>query len=301
MQLEAFLKVVESEGISYERNVPMNLHTSFKIGGAADVFLTVSSEQQLRIIYVAARENNVPLFCIGKGSNLLVSDKGIQGAVVSLAGLNYIEINGENITCGAGASLASLCTAARDAGLSGLEFAYGIPGSVGGAVFMNAGAYGGEMSHVVLSARCMDENGSFFEMPLEDMCLGYRSSIFKKKSFIVTQLTVKLKMADKADITAKMDELIGRRRDKQPLEYPSAGSTFKRPQGYFAGALIEKNGLKGLTVGGAEVSVKHAGFVINKGGATASDVLFLIEKIKQTVLKADGVELEPEVLFVGRK
>ncbi|MBE6727930.1 MAG: UDP-N-acetylmuramate dehydrogenase [Ruminococcaceae bacterium] len=301
MQLEAFLKVVENKGISYKRNVPMSLHTSFKIGGDADVFITVSNEEELKHITIAAKENGVPLFCIGKGSNLLVSDKGIEGAVVSLLGINSIEINGEYVSCGAGASLASLCTAVRDASLSGLEFAYGIPGSVGGAIFMNAGAYGGEMSQVAVSARCMDENGVFFEMPLEDMCLGYRSSAFKKNGFIVTKLTLKLAFGDKSLINAKMEELIGRRRDKQPLEYPSAGSTFKRPQGYFAGALIEKNKLKGVSIGGAQVSEKHAGFVINKGGATSNDVLALIQKIKQIVFEADGVELEPEVLFIGRK
>ena len=301
MQLETFLKAVENKGISYKLNVPMKLHTSFKIGGNADAFVTVSSEEELNFVFLAAKQNDVPLFCIGKGSNLLVSDEGIEGVVVSLAGINGVEINDEYVRCGAGASLASLCNAVRDAGLSGLEFAYGIPGSVGGAIFMNAGAYGGEMSQVAVSARCMDYDGNFVDIPLEEMCLSYRSSIFKQNGFIVTYLTLKLCYGDKECITERMNELIGRRCDKQPLEYPSAGSTFKRPTGYFAGALIEKNNLKGVSVGDAEVSVKHAGFVINKGNATAVDVLSLIEKIKQTVLEADGVELEPEVLFVGRK
>lgn len=301
MQLEAFIAEVENKGISCVRGEPMARHTTFRIGGNADVFITVSKTEQLSFALKAARRYEVPVFCIGRGSNLLVSDKGIAGAVISLAGMNEITVEGDRIICGAGASLSALCVAARDASLSGLEFAFGIPGSVGGALFMNAGAYGGEMSQAVVSAECVGENGEYRTVELGEMELGYRTSIFKRGGLYITSVAVRLIPAERSEITAKMEELTARRKEKQPLEYPSAGSTFKRPEGHFAGALIEKNGLKGTCCGGARVSEKHAGFVINSGGASCNDVLGLIEKVQNTVLRNDGVMLEPEVLFVGRE
>lgn len=300
MQLEAFLEVLKSKGISYETDVPMKQHTTFKIGGAADAFVTVSSEEQLGAVLRAAAHCGVPVLCVGKGSNLLVSDEGLAGAAVSLARLREIAVAGEEITCGAGAPLSALCAAARDASLSGLEFAYGIPGSVGGAVFMNAGAYGGEMAQAVCRVRAMAPDGTIELLSGDELRFGYRTSVFRTNGLIVTSVTVALRPGKREEISAKMEELMNRRREKQPLEYPSAGSTFKRPEGHFAGALIEKNGLKGARVGAAAVSEKHAGFIINTGGARAQDVRALIEKIRQTVLSADGVLLEPEVLFVGR-
>jgi UDP-N-acetylmuramate dehydrogenase len=191
--------------------------------------------------------------------------------------------------------------AAQKASLTGLQFAYGIPGTVGGALYMNAGAYGGEMSQVVVSASAVDIDGNTIELSLADMRLGYRTSVFKNTKLIITSVTLKLEIGDAQEIKTAMDDIYARRRNKQPLEYPSAGSTFKRPEGYFAGALIEQNNLKGVAVGGAQVSEKHAGFVINTGNATCQDVLSLIKKVQATVKSANGVDLEPEVIFVGRK
>lgn len=301
MQTEPFIEVLKSKGIKFALSEPMKNHTTFRIGGAADIFITVSSEEQLCAALAAAREYGVPVFCVGKGSNLLVSDGGIEGAVISLSGLNEIKISGNIISCGAGAALSALCIAARNAGLSGLEFAYGIPGSAGGAVFMNAGAYGGEISDVVRSVRAADMNGNIYAVSAADLKFGYRTSAFRENGLIILSAEFELRRAEYEEINGKMEELLNKRREKQPLEYPSAGSAFKRPTGYFAGALIEKNGLKGARVGGAQVSVKHAGFIVNAGGASASDVLKLIEEVKEKVLRADGVMLEPEILFVGRK
>lgn len=295
---KAFIEALN--GISYTLGEPMNRHTTFKIGGNADVMLTPESVTELCLVIKTAKEYSVPYFILGKGSNLLVSDDGIEGAVISVSKLDKIEATGDRIVCGAGASLAAVCVAARDAALTGLEFAYGIPGSIGGALYMNAGAYGGEMSQVAVCAQCIDGDGNIVTVSSKDMALGYRTSAFKKNGFVITSVTLELKKGDIQQINAQMQELFGRRRDKQPLEYPSAGSTFKRPEGYFAGALIEKNNLKGVAVGGAQVSEKHAGFVINRGGATCSDVRALIEKIQDTVYKNDGVRLETEVISVGR-
>ena len=295
---KAFIEALN--GISYTLGEPMNRHTTFKIGGNADVMLIPESVTQLCLVIKTAKEYSVPYFILGKGSNLLVSDDGIECAVISVSKLDKIKATGDRIVCGAGASLAAVCVAARDAALTGLEFAYGIPGSIGGALYMNAGAYGGEMSQVAVCAQCINGDGNIVTVSSEDMALGYRTSAFKKNGFVITSVTLELKKGDIQQINAQMQELFGRRRDKQPLEYPSAGSTFKRPEGYFAGALIEKNNLKGVAVGGAQVSEKHAGFVINRGGATCSDVRALIEKIQDTVYKNDGVRLETEIISVGR-
>ena len=301
MQLDNLKSGLNEYKIEYKTNEPMSRHTTFKIGGKADVCVKVKTAGQLKTVIALTREFDVPYFILGKGSNLLVSDKGIEGAVISLDGIDDISISGDTVVCGAGASLKSVCLAVRDAGLSGLEFAYGIPGTVGGALYMNAGAYGGEMSQVVSSATALDRDGNTIEFSLNDMKLGYRTSAFKNTDLIITGVTLKLRQGNRDEIRAAMDDFFSRRREKQPLEYPSAGSTFKRPEGYFAGALIEKNMLKGVSVGGAQVSEKHAGFVINKGDATCDDVLSLIKKIQHTVKTADGVDLEPEVIFVGRK
>ncbi len=287
--------------IEYVLAEPMSRHTTFKIGGNADVFVKVKSIDELRSAILSANEFDIPYFVIGKGSNLLVSDKGISGLVISLECLNKIKIEGEIVICDAGASLMTLCTTVQKSGLSGLEFAFGIPGTVGGALYMNAGAYGGEMSQVVTKATAIDKHGNIKEFDLAEMCLGYRTSAFKNTDLIILSAEFKFTKDDQKQIKEKMDDFFGRRRDKQPLEYPSAGSTFKRPEGYFAGALIEKNNLKGVSVGGAQVSQKHAGFVINIGNATANDVKNLIKHIQDTVKASDGVTLEPEVIFVGRE
>ena len=301
MEYKAFEEFCISNKIEYKKNEPMKLHTSFKIGGEADYFVNVASENRLKSVIAEAKKLSIPYFVIGKGSNLLVSDKGIDGVVINLCGMDGITVNGNEITAFAGASLASVCCKAQENCLTGLEFAYGIPASVGGALYMNAGAYGGEMSNVVTKATFVTDEGESGKISVDDMALGYRTSIFKGSRMIITSVTFSLEKGDKAEIKANMEDFIGRRKSKQPLEYPSAGSTFKRPEGYFAGALIEQNGLKGRSVGGAEVSQKHAGFVINKGNATCKDTKELIKIIKDTVFKNNGVALETEVIFIGRE
>lgn len=301
MKYEAFEEFCKKNKIEYLKNEPMKLHTSFKIGGTADLFLSVSSVAELKSVIKEANKQNISYFIFGKGSNLLVSDKGIEGAVISLDSMDEITVKDNIIIAESGATLAAVCNAALEHSLTGLEFAFGIPGSVGGALYMNAGAYGGEMSQVVACAECVKQNGEEEKIALEDMRLGYRTSIFKNNGDIITAVTFKLEYGDKREIKEKMSDFIERRKSKQPLEYPSAGSTFKRPEGYFAGALIEQNGLKGKTVGGAQVSRKHAGFVINTGEATCEDVLNLIADIKAAVLKSNSVELETEVIFVGKE
>lgn len=301
MELKAFADFCGEKGIKYKLNEPMSAHTSFKIGGPADIFAEPKNKSELSDLLKKAAELNIKTFILGKGSNLLISDSGMEGAVLSLSGMNGVEVRGNELTAMAGTALSEVCRAAAENGLTGLEFAYGIPGSVGGALFMNAGAYGGEMADAVKSAEFMGLSGETGRIERADMRLGYRSSIFKSGDMIVTSVTFALEKGEKADIEKAMNDYIGRRKSKQPLEYPSAGSTFKRPVGYFAGALIEKNGLKGVSVGGAMVSEKHAGFVINYNNATCGDVKQLIEKIKQTVKASDGVDLEPEIIFAGRE
>ncbi len=287
--------------INFSANEPMHRHTSFKIGGAADVFAEVNSAEDFAKALSLCKQLQVPFTVIGKGSNLLVSDKGIEGVVICLEKMNTMTVSGEKITVGAGASLTALCNFAASEGLSGLEFAFGIPGSVGGAVYMNAGAYGGEIKDVLESVTAVSKSGEIITLSAQELCLSYRHSVFHQNGATVVEAVFALKKGDAAEIKASMSEIMKRRKDKQPLEFPSAGSTFKRPEGHFAGTLIEQCGLKGTTVGGAQVSVKHAGFVINKGGATARDVLDLIEKVQKTVFENTGVTLEPEVIFVGRE
>ncbi len=297
----SFFEELQKNGIEYRENEIMQQHTSFKIGGAADVFISIKSADQLRSVLLSINKYEIPMFILGHGSNILVSDSGIEGAVISLEALNEITVEGNTITAGAGALLSLVCKSAQCASLSGLEFAYGIPASVGGALYMNAGAYGGEMADVVVSACCIDREGNIKTLEAKDLALGYRTSIFKQNGLIILSVCFSLKCGDGQKILADMEDFLSRRKSKQPLEFPSAGSTFKRPVGYFAGALIEQNGLKGFSVGGAQVSEKHAGFVINRGGATARDVRTLMNEVRKKVLESDGVELHPEVIFVGRE
>jgi UDP-N-acetylmuramate dehydrogenase len=288
--------------IAFREEELLSKHTTFKIGGKADFFVMPETTEEAVKVCAFSKENERPLTVIGKGSNLLVSDDGVEGIVMSLSQLNNIELlDTGTVRAGAGAALTNLCNFALKEGLSGLEFAFGIPGSVGGAVFMNAGAYGGEISHCISSATVLTLNGEIKTIKKEEMALGYRTSCFKTESTIILSADFVLNPANKKEIKAAMDDYMTRRRDKQPLEYPSAGSTFKRPEGHFAGALIENSGLKGFGVGGAEVSVKHAGFLINKNNATCRDVLDLISSVQKKVYERFEVELEPEVIFIGRE
>ena len=289
-----------SLGCPAQRDVPMKNYTSFKIGGPADLFLMPKNEKQVSGIASFCAENGTPVFVLGKGSNILVSDSGIRGAVIFTGGLNSVELTDSlTIKAGSGLSLMQLCNFALENSLSGLEFAFGIPGTVGGAAFMNAGAYGGEMKDVLVSCSHVDMRGMCGVLAGEELDLSYRHSAYEDNGFIITSASVRLEKGEKEQIKEKMYGFLARRKEKQPLEFPSAGSTFKRPQGYFAGALIEQCGLKGTSIGGAQVSEKHAGFVINRGGATADDVLRLVELVAQTVEKETGVRLEPEIRFIG--
>lgn len=281
---------------------PMSRHTSFRIGGPADLLAQPQSEQELAALLAKAVANAVPVTLVGNGSNLLVRDKGIRGLVIKLGNmLNDIVINDNSITFGSGVSLAMASRRAAALALSGLEFAVGIPGSIGGAVYMNAGAYDGEMSKVVTSVRVMDVAGQVEALPASALDFAYRRSALQGSGRIVTAVTVELTPGDKQAIADKMADFSNRRIAKQPLELPSAGSMFKRPPGYFAGTLIDQTGLKGYTVGGAQVSSKHAGFVVNVGGATCADVLQLIADVQDKVFAAHGVRLEPEVLVLGEE
>jgi len=280
----------------------MQKHTSFRIGGPADLMAMPADEAELRELLARAARENIPVTLIGNGSNLLVRDKGIRGLVIKLGNmLNDIKAEGDVITFGSGVSLALASKKAAALGLSGMEFAVGIPGSIGGAVYMNAGAYDGEMSKVVAKVRVMDMAGAVSEIPAEQLDFAYRHTALQNSGKIVISVTVKLTAGDKEAIDAKMADFSSRRISKQPLELPSAGSMFKRPAGYFAGTLIDQTGLKGYTVGGAQVSKKHAGFVVNIGGATAADVLQLIKDVQDKVFAAHGVHLEPEVLVLGEE
>lgn len=281
---------------------PMTKHTSFHIGGPAELMAQPQSEAELQSLLLKAAEAAVPVTLVGNGSNLLVRDKGIRGLVIKLGSmLRDIKVSGNMLTFGSGVSLAQASKKAAELGLSGMEFAVGIPGSIGGAVYMNAGAYDGEMSKVVKSVRVMDAAGEVSELSAGELDFGYRHSALQGSSKIVTSVTVELAADDKQAIAEKMADFSNRRITKQPLELPSAGSMFKRPPGYFAGTLIDQTGLKGYTVGGAQVSTKHAGFVVNIGGATAADVLQLISDVQAKVFAAHGVHLEPEVLVLGEK
>lgn len=278
---------------------PMKKHTTFRVGGPADV-LVQPDETALAAILALCRQYHVSYSFIGNGSNLLVGDKGIRGVVIEMTDpMGNIEVDGTKITAQAGAMLSKIANTAASNGLGGMEFAAGIPGSVGGAVVMNAGAYGGEMKDIIERVYVLDENGAQLELDRDALDLGYRHSCIPDKKYIVTKVVLELVPRDEAEIRSEMKELNEKRAEKQPLQYPSAGSTFKRPEGYFAGKLIMDAGLRGYQVGGAQVSEKHCGFVINKGDATAADICQLMRDVSDKVQAQFGVVLEPEVKMIG--
>ena len=282
------------------REEPMRAHTTFRIGGNARRVAQVTSCAQLSALLELVHREQCPYLLVGNGSNLLVSDEGVDALVILTGGLQRMELTGENVIFAeAGCSLAQLAVFAMKHSLTGLEFAHGIPGSLGGAVCMNAGAYGGEMCQVISSVTAWIPGKGECSMSLEELELSYRHSWFSHNEGVVLSAVLSLKPGEEETIRAQMEELIRRRKEKQPLNYPSAGSTFKRPEGYFAGALIEQCGLKGKRVGDAQVSEKHAGFVVNLGNATCADVLGLIDEVKSTVLDRTGVVLEPEIKVIG--
>lgn len=298
--IEALEKYALSLECSAEREVSMKNYTSFKVGGPAELFLSPEDAGQTAKLVRFCEKEEIPVFVLGKGSNLLVSDRGIKGAVIYTGKQCGISLVDENtMRAQSGASLAQLCTFALENSLSGLEFAYGIPGTVGGAVFMNAGAYGGEMKDVLLNSEYVSTDGTSGELDNEAMELSYRHSAYENSNLVITAASVRLAPADRNEIKSTMNDILARRKEKQPLEYPSAGSTFKRPEGNFAGALIEQCGLKGVSVGGAQVSEKHAGFIINRGGATAADILSLIKHVQARVKAQTGVSLETEIRLIG--
>lgn len=276
---------------------PLKNHCSFRIGGNAEILVVPKNEKVLSSVLKYADERNIPYYILGNGSNVLISDDGLRGITIKLMnGLSDLLYLGDGIiACGAGVSLTKLCNFALSHSLTGLEFAYGIPGSVGGAVYMNAGAYGGEIKNVLMSVRSIDSKGNAEETPADELTLSYRNTSFMKNGRIITAAYFKLEKGDSEEIRAKMDELMEKRKNSQPLDFPSAGSTFKRPEVGYAAAHIDQCGLKGRAVGGASVSTKHAGFVINTGDATFSDVTALMEIIKNEVAEKHGVILEPEV------
>lgn len=279
-------------------NEPMSVHTTFKTGGTADVFVEPSGMDELKKTLRLLKGET--FYLVGNGSNLLVSDEGLRGVVVHLGeGFDEIKIEGNTLICGAAATLSQIARAALNNALSGFEFAAGIPGSLGGAIVMNAGAYDGEMKQVVKRVTLINHEGEIVKKSAEQMQFSYRHSILKEEPFIVLEAEIALQRSKQAAIKEKMDDLAARRREKQPLEYPSAGSTFKRPEGYFAAKLIEDAGLKGFRIGGAQVSPKHAGFVINEKNATSADIYALIKEVQKRVKEHSGVAIEPEVICLG--
>ena len=279
---------------------PMKNHTTFRIGGPADALALPKTPEEVAEVVRFCHEHAQPYYVLGNGSNLLVSDEGYRGLVLQLyRNFNDIQVNGEMITVQSGAMLAAVARTAYQNGLTGLEFASGIPGTIGGAVVMNAGAYGGEMKHVLREVTVLTKEGEVLAIPAKALELGYRTSVIPKNGWIVLGAVLQLKKGDPEQILARMEELKEQRITKQPLDLPSAGSTFKRPEGYFAGKLIMDAGLRGFTVGGAQVSEKHCGFVVNRGNATAADVWELICEVKRRVKERTGVELEPEVKLLG--
>ena len=290
--------------ITGENNIlkdePMAAHTTFRIGGPADYFAMPSSAEEIRRIAALCREKRIPYYIIGNGSNLLVGDRGFRGVIIQIfKNMREIRIDGGTVTAQAGALLSRVAAAAYEAELTGFEFASGIPGTLGGAVRMNAGAYGGEMRQVLKNAQVLTTEGKVITIPAEDMKMGYRTSIVSKMDYVVLGAQLTLGKGVKEEIRARMDELKEKRVSKQPLEFGSAGSTFKRPEGYFAGKLIEDAGLRGFRIGNAQVSEKHCGFVINRGGATAAQVRELMDYIIRRVEETSGVRLEPEVKKIG--
>lgn len=279
---------------------PMKLHTTFRVGGAADYFVRPHSADEIAGLIQLCREQELPYFILGNGSNLLVSDEGYRGMIINVMdNMSGVRVEDGRVSAEAGAMLIRVSTLAKEHALTGLEFASGIPGTIGGAVYMNAGAYGGEMSDVVASVTAIDEEGGLYTFGRDEMDFSYRHSIIEDRKLIVVKTELFLREGDRGEIEARVSELSFARRTKQPLEYPSAGSTFKRPEGYFAGKLIMDAGLRGYTVGGAQVSEKHCGFVVNRGGATAADVMQLISDVREKVESRFGVLLETEVKLLG--
>lgn len=287
-----------------EKNIktfePMSKHTTFRIGGDADIFIMPSSLEELESIVSLMKKESYPYIVVGNGSNLLISDKGIEGAVICTENLTSVSVDGNHIFAECGIKLSALAAEATRNSLSGLEFAAGIPGTLGGGVFMNAGAYDGEMKNVIKTVKIL-RDGDIVDLPAELCNFGYRHSIFQDTDDVILGAEMELTPANKDDISIKIQDLAARRKLKQPLEFPSAGSVFKRPEGYFAGKLIEDSGLRGFQLGGAQVSEKHCGFIINRGGATASDVQNLIKHIKTSVYVRFGVKLQSEIRFIGRR
>ena len=282
-------------------NEPMRNHTSFKIGGNADLFVSVVNEDELKQALNYAKLKNLPITIIGNGSNILVSDKGIRGLVIKID-IQFFKIEDNKkdivVTVGSGNKMMALGIQLKEKEISGFEELSGIPGTIGGAVFMNAGAYGKEMKDMVVSTKCMDKDGKIFELSNEEQKFEYRSSIFNQKEYIILETKLKLEKGNKENIEQKMKEYLNKRKEKQPLEYPSAGSTFKRKEGIVTAKLIDECGLKGYKIGGAMVSEKHAGFIVNTGDATAKDVMDLIKYIKDKIYERYGVEIEEEIKFV---
>lgn len=292
------IQIIDRERVLVDE--PMKKHTTFRVGGNADFFVKPSTVEEVKQVVALCKKENLPYYILGNGSNLLVGDKGYRGVIIQIyKDMNEIVVDGDTIRAQAGALLSKVGSVALDAGLAGFEFAAGIPGTVGGAVMMNAGAYGGEMKDILSSATVLTENGEVLRLSNEELELGYRTSVIAKNSYVVLEAEYQLKAGDKVEIRAQMDELKVRRVTKQPLEYASAGSTFKRPEGYFAGKLIQDAGLRGFEVGGAQVSEKHCGFVINKGDATAADIVELMNQVSEKVFQKFGVTLEPEVRRLG--
>lgn len=294
---DLFSAIVGEENVYL--NEPMAAHTTFEIGGACDCFVCPPSVEALGATLAACAREKMPYFVLGNGSNILVSDTGIRGVVISTEKLTHHHIDGNKIEAEAGALLADVSKIACAAGLSGMEFACGIPGSLGGAVYMNAGAYDGEMREIIESVTLFDRQGKKHILTNEELAFSYRHSLLKDEPLICAGVTLALKAGEQAVIQEKMDDLTNRRESKQPLELPSAGSTFKRPVGYYAGVLIIEAGLQGYQIGGAQVSTKHAGFVVNVDHATADDVIRLIYHIQQTIMEKNQVRLETEVRFIG--
>ena len=300
MNYSQLIAACRNDGIPCEENAALAPYTSMKIGGACDLLVKTADEKQLLTVLRLCRSENIPHFILGRGSNLLVSSAGWRGAVILLSGEKpEVEARGNSLTAWAGVPLYALCSAALEHSLTGLEFAYGIPGSLGGALYMNAGAYGGEMKQVLRSAAVLFPEEGVRTLSCEELKLSYRHSLLTERpEAVVLYAEFELTPGDPEAIRAAMRELMAKRKASQPLEWPSAGSTFKRPEGHFAGTLIDQCGLKGLTVGGAQVSEKHAGFLINRGGATFADMAELIRQVQQRVLEETGVTLEPEVKIV---
>ena len=299
MQIDKLKKTLESTRYTVWENEPMSKHTSFKIGGPAKLFVSPADSNTLSELITNCKNYDIPTVYFGNGSNILFNDYGFDGVVISTSRMTEISLQDENvIECGSGVKNSVLCQFALENSLSGFEFLWGIPGTVGGAAFMNAGAYGGEIKDVIVGCEYITAGGEIKEMSSDEMDLSYRHSIFSENGGIITKVRLRGRLDNKEVIRALMDELMDRRRTKQPLEFPSAGSVFKRPEGYFAAALIEECGLKGESVGGAQVSEKHSGFIINTGNATASDVKQLVEIIKETVFMQKGVQLECEIRVI---